>query len=95
MRIFRKVIAAAAVAGFGLLATSQARADFSGFYVGAQIGYGQTTVDESATVGGASYSASPDDTGFNYGGLVGYGRQFSNFYLGGELDVSWSTAETQ
>lgn len=90
---FKGTIVALTVAAVVGFTASQAHADFSGPYVGVQLGYGKTTADVSGTVGGTSFSGDDSEGGVNYGILGGYGRQFGNFYLGGELEASLSNAE--
>ncbi len=54
--------------------------DWTGFYAGAQLGYGQSeTNDDPKTF---------DEDGALYGAQVGYNYDFGQFVLGGELDYT-------
>ncbi len=58
--------------------------DWTGFYVGGQLGYGDVDTDGAATVGG--------DGGF--GGLhAGYNWDFGNFVVGPQVDYDWAEIE--
>ncbi|SDE06383.1 outer membrane protein [Limimaricola pyoseonensis] len=54
--------------------------DWTGGYVGAQLGYGQAETDDDP--------ASFDEDGAIYGAQAGYNYDFGSFVLGGELDFT-------
>jgi outer membrane immunogenic protein len=60
--------------------------DWTGFYGGAQLGWGWANADGRS--GGRNYSA--DDDGFIGGLHAGYRYDFGNWVAGGELDYDWA-----
>lgn len=95
----------ATVATVALTAASPALADpnWSGAFVGANIGYGNatTTVDLSHSTGAIFYNdpfnpstGSLGSTGGLIGGLeAGYNHQFGSFVIGLSADVSWADSD--
>lgn len=93
----RTMAGAAALALSVLLAAPAAaqtrEVNFGGFYVGAQVGYGWTSAEGSATVGGATAAFDDSEGGVNGGVFLGYGVQLGAFYIGIEGEASLSSAE--
>ncbi|MFG1359644.1 outer membrane protein [Xanthobacter pseudotagetidis] len=68
---------------------------WTGFYIGANVGYGGDSVTYDASFAGVipplTASASLNTSGFFVGGQIGYNYQFSNnVVLGIETDLQWS-----
>jgi len=63
-------------------------ADFSGFYVGGQVGHGAMSSDNSGyrSGGGFTLRASRAGQGMTGGVFAGYGQTFNNIYVGGEIE---------
>jgi outer membrane immunogenic protein len=59
---------------------------WTGFYVGANVGYGYGSSDWTGPV-----PASPSPKGFVGGGQLGYNYQYSAFVFGLEADIDYST----
>lgn len=64
--------------------------NWTGFYIGAMGGYGQSD-QVRASIGGLTFSTSSNDLkgGFG-GGTVGYNQQMGSWVLGMEADAAWS-----
>lgn len=62
---------------------------WTGFYLGAHVGYGWAKTDWSFP-GGATSFASHDTNGFLAGGQIGFNYQFGQWVLGIEADGSWT-----
>ena len=58
--------------------------DWTGFYAGAQLGFGSAELKDETTTPPASY----DEDLTSYGLHVGYNHDFGQFVLGGELDFN-------
>jgi outer membrane immunogenic protein len=70
--------------------------NWTGFYVGADIGYLWSSTNVFATNGGGPSTGSPNPHGIKIGGHVGYRYQFANnFVLGIEGDLSWLGARNR
>ena len=71
--------------------------NWSGVYVGGQIGYAFGSADYEYETGGgidAAYNYSHEPNGFIGGVYVGYNYQFANgIVLGGEADIVWGDLE--
>ena len=67
--------------------------NWTGFYVGANIGYGWADASGSATFGAASASASETLNGVIGGAQIGYNWQVDNFVTGLEADIQGSGQE--
>jgi len=65
-----------------------------GAYAGVQVGYDSYRVRESISTSGATANPVINATGFVGGLLAGYGRYMDNFYLGGEIFVNQSGADS-
>ena len=67
---------------------------YSGFYLGAQLGYGALTTATSGPRGGGEGTDTADMGGFggSYGLFGGWGTEINNWYLGVELDGGDSNA---
>src|SRR5713226_8415509 len=61
---------------------------WTGFYIGADAGYGWSNVDHSVTVDALNVSTNP--RGFIGGIYGGYNWQFGQFVAGVETDISWA-----
>lgn len=68
---------------------------WTGFYIGANVGYGGDSFTYDVNVGGTPLaSASVNSSGFFAGGQIGYNYQFANnVVLGIETDLQWSNIE--
>ena len=66
---------------------------WDGLYIGANLGYGETTFDVTASVPGASASVSEHANGVVGGVQVGYNKQFGTFVLGVETDFDLTSIE--
>ena len=64
--------------------------DWTGFYIGGNVGYGWARETVTASAGGFSASASQDLQGAIAGGLVGFNWQAGMFVAGIEADYQWS-----
>lgn len=64
--------------------------NWTGFYIGGNVGYGWGRVTVDASLGGFSGSASEDLRGVIGGGLVGFNWQSGMFVGGIEADYQWS-----
>lgn len=64
--------------------------DWTGFYAGAQLGFGELEAD----LGGAD-ALSDDESGLLFGAHAGYLYDFGNIVLGGELDIDGSNIEPE
>lgn len=74
-------------AGVAFVWASAAQADDTGFYLGAQAGYGSAVFDQTRTTTNGATTWGPQNLGgdgFVGGVFGGYGRAFGSFYLGGE-----------
>lgn len=85
----RYLFAAAAAAALTLGASAQASSQFTGPYAGAHGGY---VFGDSNIKDGVSHS-DMSARGFEGGVYAGYGHTFDRFYVGGEVEHNWSSAE--
>jgi outer membrane immunogenic protein len=67
--------------------------NWTGFYVGANVGYGWADASASAAFGGGSAGASETLNGVIGGGQIGYNWQVDNFVTGLEADIQGSGQE--
>lgn len=83
----------------GAPAAPRAQGLYSGFYLGAQAGYGGLTSTTSGVRGvGEGEGVGTDDAnlgglGASYGAFAGWGAEIDNWYLGVEVDAAGSDAE--
>ncbi|HWL05717.1 MAG TPA: outer membrane protein [Xanthobacteraceae bacterium] len=66
--------------------------NWTGFYVGGNLGYLWTNGSGNATVGGVAGPVRGDGSGFVGGGQLGFNYQMSSIVLGAELDFQGSGA---
>jgi len=66
---------------------------WDGLYIGGNVGYGETSFSETASVPGASASASVHGNGVVGGFQAGYNKQFGTFVLGLETDFDLTSIE--
>jgi len=66
--------------------------NWSGFYVGANLGAGWASMDMTGNWGGARWGSS--DTRFIVGGQVGFNYQIDHFVMGAEWDFDWADGNT-
>jgi outer membrane immunogenic protein len=66
--------------------------DWSGVYVGANLGYGTGNISD--TPSGASTSSTQSISGATAGGQIGINFQFRNLVFGVEADGDWSNQQT-
>ena len=66
---------------------------FARLYIGGNVGYGETSFSETASVPGASASASVHGNGVVGGFQAGYNKQFGTFVLGLETDFDLTSIE--
>jgi outer membrane immunogenic protein len=64
--------------------------NWTGFYIGGNVGYGWARATVDASFGGLTGSASEDLSGLIGGGLVGFNWQSGMFVGGIEADYQWS-----
>jgi outer membrane immunogenic protein len=64
--------------------------NWTGFYVGGNIGGGWADVSNSTTFGGVTFSGSETLSGVIGGGQIGYNWQFNNWLIGVEADLQGS-----
>ena len=65
--------------------------DWTGVYVGANVGYGSASISESTdTAGTATTSTAQTISGLLAGGQVGANLQFGGVVVGAEIDGEWS-----
>jgi outer membrane immunogenic protein len=62
--------------------------DWTGVYVGANIGYGSATINDTTTSGGVSTSSSQTMTGVLGGGQIGANYQYGHTVFGVEIDAA-------
>src|SRR5262249_8791177 len=62
--------------------------DWTGVYVGANVGYGSATINDTTTSDGVSTSSSQTMTGFLGGGQIGANYQYGHTVFGVEIDAS-------
>src|SRR5262245_27810692 len=62
---------------------------WSGFYLGADAGYGWLDVDHSITVNSVTVAVPTNISGFIGGIYGGYNLQFNQFVAGVETDILW------
>ncbi len=67
--------------------------NWTGFYAGLNAGWGWTSGDGTATVGGIAQSYSGSGDGFVGGGQIGYNFQSGNFVYGIETDFQGSDGD--
>lgn len=64
--------------------------NWTGFYVGADLGYWTSNARTFTPILGSTFGASPKPNGLTLGGHLGYRYQFTNnVVLGTEADLSW------
>jgi outer membrane immunogenic protein len=68
--------------------------DWTGVYVGANVGYGSATINDTTTSDGASTSSSQQMTGFLGGGQIGANYQYGHTVFGFEIDADATTQKT-
>jgi opacity protein-like surface antigen len=69
-------------------AMKSANIDYRGFYAGGQVGHDAlSTWSTGPREAGTTLTANFGDLGYTAGLFGGYGAQFANFYLGGELEA--------
>jgi outer membrane immunogenic protein len=68
--------------------------DWTGVYVGANVGYGSATIKDTTTSDGASTSSSQQMTGFLGGGQIGANYQYGHTVFGFEIDADATTQKT-
>ncbi len=76
------------------LAAQAAPADWSGAYIGANVGYGLGTAtidDQDCNISCSSQTFSPN--GVSLGGVVGYNHQMGSAVIGIEGDYNWINAQ--
>jgi outer membrane immunogenic protein len=67
--------------------------NWTGFYIGADAGYLWSSVDAFVPFIPGLGTATPDPSGFSFGGHIGYRYQFPNgFVVGVEGDIGWLDA---
>jgi outer membrane immunogenic protein len=81
--------AAAPVQSADLSGVPYVAANWSGFYVGANLGFANTTANVSASAFGFTVEGSGSDTQFTGGLLAGYNWQTGNQVFGIEADISF------
>lgn len=79
--------------GLSAMATNTQAAPFNGPYIGAQGGYDTYHVDGTAALAGFNGKADLGAAGGSFGLFAGYGKTFSNLYLGAELEGSLNNAD--
>ena len=87
------VLAAAAAAAVSLIASAASAQDWSGAYVGAQVGYAWGDGEQPYGNVGGPFNSSQDDVnldGFVFGGRAGYDWQTTNWVFGVVADGSSS-----
>lgn len=62
--------------------------DWSGLYVGAQVGYGMATMDDPGFVFGDTVLGDLEASGFLYGVHLGYNFDLGSIVLGAEIDYN-------
>ena len=68
--------------------------EFDGYYLGVQLGAEQLNSDNKGPrAAGTSKADDIGGLGFSGGFFGGYGRTFNRFYLGGEIEVDFSTSD--
>jgi outer membrane immunogenic protein len=65
--------------------------DWTGVYVGANLGYARATINDTTTSGGTSTSSSQTMTGFIGGGQLGANFQYRHTVFGVEVDADASS----
>ena len=77
----------------GALAAPATHGLYSGFYAGAQIGYGGLTTETFGPRGGGGFDlADMGNLGASYGLFAGWGKELGDWYLGAELEGGDSSA---
>lgn len=66
---------------------------WDGLYIGGNVGFGDTSFSETASVPGASATASVHGSGVVGGFQAGYNKQFGTFVLGLETDFDLTSIE--
>jgi outer membrane immunogenic protein len=66
------------------------RYDWTGFYIGGNLGYGWGHATTDVTAPNLTTSVSESLNGVIGGGQLGYRRQFGSWVLGFETDIQWS-----
>jgi outer membrane immunogenic protein len=68
--------------------------DWTGVYVGANLGYASATINDTTTSGGSSTTSSQTMTGFIGGGQLGANFQYRHTVFGVEVDADVSNQRT-
>jgi outer membrane immunogenic protein len=68
--------------------------DWTGVYVGANLGYGSATVNDTTTSAGVSTTSSQQMTGFLGGGQIGANYQYGHTVFGIEIDADATSQST-
>jgi opacity protein-like surface antigen len=68
--------------------------DWTGVYVGANLGYASASINDTTTSGGTSTTSSQTMTGFIGGGQVGANFQYRHTVFGFEVDANASSQKT-
>jgi outer membrane immunogenic protein len=68
--------------------------DWTGVYVGANLGYASATINDTTTSGGTSTSSSQTMAGFVGGGQLGANFQYRHTVFGFEVDADASSQKT-
>jgi outer membrane immunogenic protein len=80
----------ASAADLGRRAVAPLVYDWTGLYVGVDVGYHWSSVDVFLPGAAAAGTAAPDPDSFTIGGHIGYRHQFPNrFVVGVEGDLAW------
>ncbi len=68
--------------------------DWTGVYVGANVGYGSATINDTTTSGGVSTTSSQQMSGFLGGGQIGANYQYGRMVYGIEVDADATSQST-
>jgi outer membrane immunogenic protein len=68
--------------------------DWTGVYVGANVGYGSATINDTTTSGSVSTTSSQAMTGFLGGGQIGANYQYGHTVFGIEIDADATSQST-
>jgi outer membrane immunogenic protein len=79
---------------WGEFATTDPTAPWTGFYVGAHLGYSWSNVDWHFNLAPRGESGEQDSNSFIGGAHIGYSRQFDWYLLGIEVDASGLSGES-
>ena len=67
--------------------------DWTGTYVGGQVGWGWTSGDATIEVGGDTFDTDVEGSGGMYGLTLGYRHDLGQFVVGGEAQFDWSQTD--